>query len=237
MRLLSAPSRKSSRAAAAALFALLALQLDADVFWRIPRRADTALQELGGSCVYATDVQINGAPGALSTYVFADSAARVSASLTRRFGLAVAAERGGAFITCAEKGRVTRFLVLPAASGEESCVALAISQTASDASSSRRTPAAWPEGMPALAGIPLFSAVCTATRTAFVTAETEASPEAAVQEAALALQQAGWTESVPSAPTFRILASGRKTCLLIATRDEKTGRATISVLQREGSTP
>lgn len=214
-----------------------ALPLCADVFWRIPGRADTALQELGGARVYATDVLINGAPGALSVDVLGQSAASVKASLARRLGLAAAGASGGAFITCAEKGRVTRFLVLPSAAGEEACVALAISQSADDAARSREKPAQWPQGLPALPATPLFSAACAATRTAFVTAETGASPEAAVQDAAGAMRQAGWTETRPATPTFRLLVSGRKICLLLASRDEKSGATTISVLQREGATP
>jgi hypothetical protein len=91
--------------------------------------------------------------------------------------------------------------------------------------------------MPAFAATPIFSAVCAVTRTAFVTAELEASPEAAVQEAANALLQSGWSDTGPSTPSFRIFASGRKTCLLLAAHNGKTQRTTISVLQREGSTP
>lgn len=221
---------------APAFVALVALPLLADVFWRIPRRADSALQELGGSCVYTTDVTINGAPGTLSAYAFAETAASVSAGLARKLKLAAPAA-AGAFITCTDKGRVTRTLVLPSSAKEESCVALTLSQTASDASRARGNGADWPPGLPALPGKPLFSAVCSATRTAFVSASTDAAPEAAVQDAAGAFRQAGWTETSPATPTFRTFVSGRKISLVIALRDEKEGWTTISVLQREGATP
>jgi hypothetical protein len=207
------------------------------VFWRIPAPADSALQELGGSRVYATEVQINGAPGSLSVHVIGEAAPQVRARLAKKLGLAEAATAGGAFLTSSDKGRVTRFLVLPSAAGEEACVTLTISQSAADAARARQKPAEWPSGVPALAATPLFSAVCAATRTAFVTAETGASPEAAIQDAAGAMRQAGWSETRPSTPAFRILVSGRKTCLLSASRDEKTGTTTISLLQREGATP
>lgn len=221
---------------APALAALLALPLPADVFWRIPRRSDSALQELGGSCVYTTDVQINGAPGTLSAFAFGESAVRVSGGLARKLNLSAPAA-AGAFVTSAEKGRVTRTLVLSSSGKEESCIALSLSQTESDASRARAKRADWPPGLPALPGEPLFSAVCSATRTAFVTAATDAAPEAAAQEAAAAFLQAGWTEAPPSMPTFRLFVSGRKVSLVIASRDEKAGRTTISVLQREGATP
>lgn len=216
---------------------LLAVQLRADVFWRIPLRADTVLQELGGSTVYTTDVQINGASGSLSAHVFGQSAGRVSASLTKRLGLRAITEKRGSWISCQEKGQLMRFLVLPSPSEGETCIALSISQTAGEAARSSQKPTTWPEGMPALAAVPLFSAVCAATRTTFVTAETAAPPEAAVTDAASALRQAGWSEAAPSTPTFRIFVQGRKTCLAIASRNEKTDTTSISLLQREGSTP
>lgn len=216
---------------------LLAFQLRADVFWRIPLRADTVLQELGGTPVYATDVQINGAPGSLSAHAFAKSVDRVNASLKKRLGLPIAGEKGGTWICCEEKGQLLRFLVLPSSADREACIALSISQTTGDAARSRQKPSTWPEGMPALAATPLFSAVCAATRTTFVTAETATPPEAAVNDAASALRQAGWSEAVPSTPTFRIFVQGRKTCLAIASRNEMTDTTAISVLQREGATP
>ncbi len=219
-----------------AFASLLPIALCADVFWRISARGDAALRELGGSRLYVTDVQINGRPGTLAAYGFDASAASVSANLSRRLGLPPRADRGSLFLSSTDKGRVTRFLVLPAA-GAESCVALAISQSAGDAAQSGRQPAAWPDGVPALAAAPLFTALCASTRTAFVTAESDATPEAAAEEAAAVLRQAGWTEAPPSTPAFRIFTSGRKTCLLLATRSGKTGRTTISVLQREGSAP
>lgn len=219
------------------VFLLLTVQLRAEVFWRIPVRADTVLQELGGTPVYSTDVQINGAPGSLSAHAFGKPVDRVTASLTKRLGLPIAGERGGAWICREEKGQMMRFLVLPSAADREACIALSISQTAGDAAHSRQKPSSWPEGMPALAATPLFSAVCAATRTTFVTAETAAPPEAAVNDAASALRQAGWSEAIPSTPTFRMFVQGRKTCLAIASRNEKMGTTSISVLQREGATP
>jgi len=210
--------------------------LRAEIFWRLPKGADSTLQELGGTRVYATAVQINGTPGTLATYAFSTSAQSVSAGLVRRLGLPPAAPFGGTLMSHVEKGRMRRLMILPGA-GAEACVVLSLDQSLDDYTRALKEPPTWPEGLPALSASPLFSAVCAGTRTSFVTAESASSPEEAVQEAAQMLLSAGWAETSPSAPTFKIFASGRKVCLLLASRNAQTERTTISVLQREGATP
>jgi hypothetical protein len=220
--------------AAACILSPLALR--AEVFWRLPRTADTALQEQGGTRVYATAVQINGTPGMLATYVFAASAQSVSAGLVRRLGLPPAAPFGGTLVTHLEKGRMRRLMILPS-DGAEACVVLSLDQSLDDYTRALKEPPTWPDGLPALSASPLFSAVCAGTRTAFVTAESASSPEEAVQEAAQMLLSTGWAETSPSAPAFKIFASGRKVCILLASRNAQSERTTISVLQREGANP
>jgi hypothetical protein len=211
--------------------------LRADVFWRQPKTADTVLQQMGGARVYTTEVQVNGAPGTLSAFALDSTAQEVSAGLARRLGLPASASFGSTLITHVEKDRLRRLIVLPSPASEAACVVLSFDQSLRDAGRTPSEPRPWPEGLPALAATPLFSATCALTRTAFVTADTSALPEAAVQEASQTLRGAGWLETVPASPTFRILTSGRKQCVLFASRNPKTERTTISVLQREGATP
>ena len=217
---------------------LFALPLRAEVFWRLPKRADTVLQQMGGTRVYATDVQVNGAPGTLTAYAFGSGAAHVGAGLARRLGLPAPSPDGGAaLLTHAEKDRLQRLFVLPAPSGGEACVVLALDQPLRAFEETLRNPPAWPEGLPALNATPVFSAVSRLTRTAFVTADSAAAPEEAAQEAAQALTGAGWTASAPATPAFRIFVSGRRQCVVLAARQPQTGRTAISLLQREGATP
>jgi hypothetical protein len=217
---------------------LLCLPLRAEVFWRLPRQTDTALQQLGGACVYSTGVQLNGAPGTLSAYSFGSSSSEVRASLSRTLGLQPSASFGGAYLAHTEKGRLHRFFVLPAASGESACVVLAFDQAARDVAQAQREGPAWPDGLPAVvSGPPLFSAVCTQTRTLFAMAETPSDPQQAAQEAAQVLRRAGWSEQAASTPTFKIFSSERKICLLFSSRQPQTERTFISVLQREGAAP
>ena len=235
--------RSNARAALACLppvaccLCLLAFPLRGEVFWRLPKTSDAVLRQLGGERVYATGVQVNGAPGALTAYAFGQSPSRVGAGLSRAFGLPPPAPFGATFLAHAEKDRLRRLLVLPAASDSEACVVLAFDQPLRDAAPDRQSPPAWPEGVPALAATPLFTAVCALTRTAFVAAESSSSPEAAAQEAAQTLRAAGWAETAPSAAAFKLFVSGRKQCVLFAARAPQSGRTTISLLQREGATP
>ena len=216
----------------------LAPALHADVFWRLPKRADTVLQQLGGTCVYSTDVQLNGAPGALTAYSFGSSATEVRASLTRSLGLPPKASFGGALVTHIEKDRLRRLLVLPAASGESACVVLMFDQSLRDSERVSKDPPPWPDGLPAIAAAPLFSAVCTQTHTAFAVAEAASAPEAAVQEASQTLRSTGWSEvSASATSTFKMFTSGHKVCVLFASLHPQTGGTTISVLQREGAEP
>ena len=229
--------RLTLRLAACAVAAATAAR--AEVFMRVPRSADAALQQLGGTCAYATEAALNGAPGQLSVYAFPSaSATEVRAGLTKTLKLPAAPPSfGGALITRAEKGRVDRIFVLPAASGESACVALLFDQSSSDAARAGQHPVEWPPELPALAATPLFAASCAQTRTTFATAETAAAPEAALAEAAALLQRSGWQRmGANGCATFALFASGRKTCLLFSSRNPTTGRTTISVLQREGAT-
>ena len=216
---------------------LFSLPLHADVFWRLPRTADAALQQMGGVRVYTTEVQVNGAPGTLSAFALQSTAMAASADLARRLGLPPAASFGASLITHVEKDRLCRLFVLPSPASETTCVVLSFDQSLSDFARTQKDPKQWPEGLPALNATPLFSATCALTRTTFVTADTPSLPGTAVQEAAQALRGAGWEEASPANDTFRILTSGRKQCVLLASRNPQTERTTISVLQREGATP
>jgi len=213
--------------------------LQAEVFWRQPKQADTVIQQLGGVCVYSTGVQLNGTPGTLAAYSLGISAAEVRASLSHTLGLPSSSSFGGALLTHVEKDRVRRLFVLPAASGESTCVVLMFDQSLRDFARVSQESPAWPEGLPAVtATAPLFSAVCAETHTAFAVAETPSDPQAATQEAAQTLSRAGWAEvSSAAASTFKMFSAGKKVCLLFASRSPQTDRTTISVLQREGATP
>ena len=218
-----------------------AAPLCADVFWRIPKRADSVLQQLGGTCVYTTDARLNGAAGTLAAYAFDDGAAQVRSRLAQALGLHAEGAFGGTFMSHVEKDRLQRLLILPASGSAAACVVLRFDQATGDAARAARTPPPWPSGLPTVTGTPLFSAVCTATGTSFGVAETEADPQAAVQEAAQALSQAGWTELSPhsaaAAPSARIFTSGKKISVLFASRRTPADRTQISVLQREGASP
>ena len=216
---------------------LLPPALRAEVFWRLPKRADTVLQQMGGARVYATDVELNGAPGALTAYAFERSASEIGSELARRLGLPAPSAFGATMLTHAEKERLLRVFVLPAASGSGGSVVLSFDLPLREAERSRLTPPEWPANLPALSATPLFTAVCTQTRSTFVTAESAAEPEAAAQEAAQLLAGAGWSEALPSTATFKLFAAGRKQCVLFASRNPETAKTTISLLQREGATP
>jgi len=218
-------------------YCLVSAPLHAEVFWRLPKTADAFLNRLGGTRVYATDVLVNGTRGTLGAYAFGVPAADISAHLSRRFGLPPQAAAGAALLTHAEKEHVYRLFVLPSPSGEETCIVFAFDQPLRNAARARQTPVEWPEGCPTLNATPVFSAVCAMTRTTFVTADSADSPEGALKEAAQALGGAGWGETTPGTDTFKIFVSGKKHCVVLATRNLQTGRTAISLLQREGATP
>lgn len=220
------------------LFGFLALPLGAEVFWRLPKTSDSVLRQTGGACLYTTGAQVNGTRGTLSAYAFTQPAASVGAALARRFGLeASPSVTGGACLTLAENGRLCRLFVLPAVSGNGTCAVLAFEQSLRQAAQTRHAAPDWPEGLPPLNATPTFSAVCEKTRTAFVTAETDAAPESALREAVRTLTGAGWCKAGPGTATFQLFADGAKQCVVLAKRSPKTGQTLISLLQREGATP
>ena len=215
----------------------LALATRADVFWRLPKAAGTRLTALGGSRMYSTDVQVNGAPGTLAALAFDTPSSQISATLARQFGASRSAPGEAAMLTHAESGKLERYFVLPSPVIGGGCVVLAFDQPLRDATKARQAPPGWPAGVPALAAEPLFTAVCAKTRATFVTAESATTPEGAVQDAAHTLLGAGWEEIPPSMPTFKLFTSGRKQCVVFASRAPQSERTTISLLQREGATP
>ena len=219
----------------AALAALTAAALSADVFWRMPSTADATLCALGGARVYATDVTVNGAPGSLAAYAFGETPATLRTRLARQLNLPlpVGAGQGAALLTHVRNNSMQRLLVLPAAAGLGGCVVLAFEQKLRAAASASREPPAWPDGLPALNATPRFTAFCAKTRTRFVTAASSDAPE----DAARALCGAGWRETTPATPTFKLFVSGRKQCLLFAHAPSPSEGTLISLLQREGATP
>ncbi len=224
----------------AALVALTAAALSADVFWRMPSDADSALRALGGARVYATDVEVNGTAGTLAAYAFGEVPATLSTRLARQLGLPqpCADGRGAALLIHARKNTLQRLLVLPSPAGRRGgCVVLAFDQTLRGAAAARRDPPSWPDGLPALNAVPQFTAVCAKTNTRFVTATSGDAPETAAQDAAHTLIGAGWRETTPSLPTFKLFISGRKQCLLFTNRSADSEGTLISLLQRDGSTP
>lgn len=223
----------------AALAALTAAALSADVFWRMPSTADATLCALGGARVYATDVTVNGAPGSLAAYAFGETPATLRTRLARQLNLPlpVGAGQGAALLTHVRNNSMQRLLVLPAAAGLGGCVVLAFEQKLRAAAAASREPPAWPDGLPALNAEPRFTAFCAKTRTRFVTAASSDAPEDAARDAARALTGAGWTETPPGTPTFKLFVSGHKQCLLYANRANDSEGTLISLLQREGATP
>jgi len=228
----------------AALLVLFVFALDADVFWRMPSDAGTALRALGGARVYATDVEVNGAPGTLAAYAFTESSHALSLRLSRQFGLPSTAAGQGAtsqsaacLVTHAGKNSLQRLLVLPSPVSRDDSVVLAFEQSLRHAVAARQQPVAWPNGLPVLNATPCFTAFCANTRTRFVTASSGTAPEAAMQDAARILTEAGWSETTPTAPTFKLFVSGRKQCLLFAHAPSPSEGTLISLLQREGATP
>jgi hypothetical protein len=226
------------------LLVLLTPVLDAEVFWRIPSDASATLRALGGARVYATDVEVNGAPGTLAAYAFNESPATLSQRLSHRFNLASTAARpsvlgrgSACMITHASKNSLQRLLVLPSPASRDDSVVLAFEQSLRNAAATRQQPPAWPDGLPVLNATPRFTALCTKTRTRFVTADADATPEAAVQDAARILTGAGWSETTPTTPTFKLFVSGRKQCLIFAHAPSPSDNTQISLLQREGATP
>jgi len=232
---------KSARVWLSALFilgALIPVCLFADVFWRYKKNHSSLLQELGGMQVYSTAVQVNGRPGLLAAYAFDDkSATEIGAQLRGRLSIAQDVPPSvGTMMTSKENGRVQRLLVIPSGYGTSSSLVMAFEQ-AQQGSDTRSDvePLVWPDGLAMLPGVPRFTAVCEATRTSFVTAETNQEPEEAIKSVEVALRDSGWKAVPVSLATFKLFVRGAKTCLAFASRPAGAEQTTIGVLQREGS--
>jgi hypothetical protein len=218
--------------------ALIPVCLVADVFWRVKKNHASLLQELGGKKVYATDVLVNGEPGTLWAYAFQEtSATEIGKQLRNRLSIAQEMTPAvGTMIATKENDRMQRLLVIP--SGYETSSSLVMLFEQQGQSAKKRAtdePLAWPEGLSTLPGVPRFTAVCAATKTAFVTAETGQEPEEAMKSVGIALRGSGWSAVPVASPTFQLFVQGAKTCIAFATRPAGTEQTTLSVMQREGA--
>jgi hypothetical protein len=233
--------RKSARLLPSALFMcviLIPVCLFADVFWRFKKNHSRLLQELGGTQVYATAVQVNGEPGMLYTYAFEDkSATDIGAQLRTRLLIAKEVSPSvGMMITSKENGRLQRLIVIPSGYETASSIVMLFEQSLQEVKKRSADEAlAWPEGLSTLPGVPRFTAFCAATRTSFVTAETAHEPEEAIKSVGVALRDGGWSVLPVTSPTFSLFVRGTKTCIAFATRPAGTAQTTLSVMQREGA--
>ena len=218
--------------------ALIPVCLVADVFWRFKKSNSRVLQELGGTQVYSTAVQVNGEPGTLCAYAFEDkSATEIGTQLRKRFSISKDVMPSvGTMITSQENGRMQRLLVIPSGYGTASSIVMMFEQSLQDANKhSADEPLAWPDGLSMLPGVPRFTAFCSSTRTSFVTAETVNEPEEAMKSVGVAMRDSGWSSMPVESPTFKLFVRGTKTCVAFASRPAGAVQTTIGVMQREGA--
>ncbi|MBP5227940.1 MAG: hypothetical protein J6336_11210 [Kiritimatiellae bacterium] len=210
-----------------------ALAAHAEFFWRMPRRPDTVLEQLGGVRVYETPVEINGAAGTLTAHAFtAQTANGLATQIARRLDLPSPSQTpGAAILTHADKTRLTKILVLPSPSGHDQCMTLCIASKGPPPPA----PAAWPASIPALDAEPTFTAVCAKTHSGFVTAETALGPEAALTDAAARLTRSGWREAFSAGAACKLFTSNQKQCIVFVSSGDGTGRTSVSLLCREGA--
>jgi len=221
-----------------ALLFLIPLCLSADVFWRFKKSTSRVLQDLGGSSVYSTPVQVNGASGTLTAYAFHQlSSLEVGRELKQRLAVAKGAEVFDAtMITAQEEGRIQKFLVIPSTHGGSASVVLMFEQSLQEMKKrGSKEVLEWPEGLSMLPGTPRFTASCATTRTTFVTAETATEPVATLSGVESALKGAGWSVLPLSTPTFKLFVRDTKTCVAFAIRSTGATQTTLSVMQRDGS--
>ena len=218
-----------------ALIIILPLTLMADIFMRIPRRATTVLQDLGGSMVYKSSVRINGAAGSLSTFAFNESSDIISHRVARKLKLPQPSSHSTVMLDASNK-TLCKYFIMKAPNLENRSLVTAIEQKASVFKDAGNGPPPWPDNIPVLNATAGFTAVCSKTRTTFLSANSRCnSPQQATDEAAAALSQISWKATPPATPTFRIFTKGRKQCIVFSTENPHSHQITINILQREGS--
>lgn len=217
------------------LLLLIPLALSADVFMRFSRNAESILNELGGSKVYSSAVEVNGRKGMMASYVFNETSDIVAARLAQKLKLPPPKSAGAIMLSVTGK-TLARYFVFQAPALKNTALVTALEQKSSVF---RRSPSGappWPDNIPVFNATAKFSAYSEETRTTFLCAvSNSATPAQAAHEASEALTQEGWEEMTPSTPTFRILVKGRKQRVIFAGEDSKSREITINILQREGS--
>ena len=218
-----------------ALIVILPLTLLADIFMRIPRRATTVLQKLGGSMVYSSSVKINGKAGSLSTFAFQERSDVISHRVARKLKLPPPSSQSTIMLDASNK-TLCRYFIIKSPNLDNTCLVTTIEQRAAIFRGMGNQPPPWPDNIPTLNATIGFTAVCDKTRTTFLSATSHcSSPQQAADEATDALTQTGWNTTPPTTPTFKIFTKGRKQCIVFSTENPRSHQITINILQREGS--
>lgn len=218
------------------LLALAAGGARADVFMRLGRGAQ-AMEQLGGSAVFRSDVRINGQPGTLAVYGFDRPPPNLAARLGQALSMPDLASAGASLLTRVADGHATSLLLLPG-SGSDTCLAMLIDRTEAAYIKSRTAPANWPGGLACPNAELQFSAENDKTHTALAIAALPGKPEAAISAMESVLIADGWTRSKPAVPgaSLAMFTRHNRVCAVCATEDTATHRTRLTILQRLGAT-
>jgi len=191
---------------------LTPLLLWAAFFSQVSRNAARFLADQNGSRVYSTDVRVNGGEGKLEAYVLPHSPAEMQRQLAQN------------------QFPETRFFVLPSSFSSGECLVLSFSSEKGAGHD-----AEWPQAIPRFDAVPQFSAECTKTRVAFLTAKSAASSSMAIEDAARALEGARFTEVSPPSSSCRIFSRRNEVALVFVHSQPESRETLVTVLLRSGS--
>lgn len=214
---------------------LLPLLLTAEIFMRLPRTSELLLRETGGAQIYQSAVLINGQQGQLSTFVFYETADVIGTRLAQK--LKLPRPTGNACVMLKSNGQaLARYFILNAPDFENCSIVTVLEQNTAAFRNAGRGAPPWPDNIPVLDATATFTAVCEETRSTFLSALSHAAtPSAALAQAVETMRSAGWQQSVPSTPDFKIMTQKRKQCVIFTGVNPESQNITINILQREGA--
>ena len=191
---------------------LTPLLLCAAFFSQVSRTAARFLTEQNGSRVYSTDVRVNGGDGKLEAYVLPHSPAEVQRLIAQN------------------QFPQTRFFVLPSSFSAGESVVLSFSSE-----KNMGQEAEWPQAIPRFDALPQFSAECTKTQVAFLTAKSAASLSGTMENASRALEGVRFIEVSPPSSSCRIFSRRNEVALVFVHSQPESHETLVTVLLRSGS--
>ncbi len=203
--------------------------------WGAGSQSTKALTASGGKSVYRSAISLNGANADLAVFSFSDPTTQLIARLKRLFKDADFKFRGGrmAFCLTNDGSTVLRMIILKVSDSSQTLL-IKVEQTARDYEASKAPPDKHLiREVPEFPGSkPSFYAKNKDTEFQIAASTAPAAPADIAAFYANTLSAQGWENPLQDSASLQFFVKGSAVCMVMASRQERTGSSSITLLHK-----